>query len=72
MKSTTSPWMISVRLPASSGSKISGSRFLELVPVRRAPKRSAAARMPLAVLRPRRATAMPTKPISACWTSIRP
>ena len=40
--STTRPWIRSVRFDASSGWKISGSRFRVDVPVRSAPKRSAA------------------------------
>ena len=62
-KSTMSPWMITVRGVASSGGKISGSRLRVDVPVCRAAKSSAERPMPTAVLRPRRATAMPMKPI---------
>ena len=52
---------------ASSGGKISGSRFREDVPVWSAAKRSAARPMPTAVLRPSSATAMPMKPIVEPW-----
>ena len=54
--------MIRVRFVASSGSKIVGSRLRCEVPVSRAPKSSAATTVPLAVLRPSSATAMPKKP----------
>jgi len=59
-----SPWMISVRLLASSGRNTSGSRLRVEVPVLRAPKSSAARKMPTAVLRPSRATAIP---MNAIW-----
>ena len=62
-KSTTSPWMSCVRLPASSGGKKSGSRLRVDVPVLSAAKSSAAKKMPTAVLRPSSATAMPRKAI---------
>ena len=55
--------MIRVRLLASSGLKISGSRLRWDVPVSRAPKRRAARPVPIAVFRPRRATAIPRNPI---------
>ncbi len=61
-KSTTRPWISSVRFEASSGWKISGSRFRVDVPLTRAPNRRAAKATPTAVLRPSSATAMPTKP----------
>ena len=44
--STTRPWMISVRLPASCGSKTLGSSWRLEVPTVSAPKRSAAKKTP--------------------------
>ena len=62
-KSTTSPWIRSVRFDASSGWKIEGSRLRVDVPLTSAAKSSAESPTPTAVLRPSRATAIPTKPI---------
>ena len=59
-----------VRLAASSGSKIVGSRLRCEVPLSRPPNSSPAATVPIAVLRPSRATAMPRKPICEIWMSF--
>ena len=63
MKSRMSPWIINVRLPASSGGKIVRIE----VPRRGAGEERAEEQgrkpIPIAVLRPSRATAMPMKPI---------
>ena len=61
-KRTISPWMMIARLDARSGGKYDGSRFRDAVPVSSAANRRAARPTPTAVLRPSRATAMPTKP----------
>ena len=62
--------MISVRFCASAGSKIDGSRLRCDVPLLSAPNSSAAATVPLAVLRPSSATAIPRKPTSDAWMSF--
>ena len=62
-KSTTSPWIITVRFDASSGLKISGSRFRVDVPVTSDANSIAAKPIPIALLRPSSATAIPTKAI---------
>ena len=54
--------MISVRFPASCGSKTLGSSWRLEVPTVRAPKSSAAKKTPTALLRPSSATAIPRKP----------
>ena len=55
--------MIRVRFWASSGAKIAGSRFLVDVPTVSAAKSMADRPTPIAVFRPSRATAIPTKAI---------
>src|SRR5262249_29616521 len=60
--STTRPWIIRLRLPASRGSKTLGSSERLAVPVDSAPKRRAAKRTPTALFRPSRATAIPMNP----------
>ncbi len=62
--------MISVRLLASAGSNTVGSRLRTDVPVSSAPNSSAAKTVPIAVLRPSSATAMPRNPICEIWTSL--
>ena len=63
-KSTTSPWIIRVRLLASSGLKIAGVEVARRRPRRAAPRRGEPrSPMPIAVFRPRSATAIPRKPI---------
>ncbi len=64
--------MISVRFAASDGSKIVGSRLRCEVPLISAPNRIADATVPLAVLRPSSATAMPKKPTCVVWMSSVP
>src|SRR5439155_12239839 len=66
-KSTTSPWMMTARLPPTPGAKMVGSRLRDAVPVCKAAKRSAARPTPTALLRPSRATAIPMKPMFAPW-----
>src|SRR6185312_9466455 len=61
-KSTTRPWIISVRWPARLGSIVPDWRPC-VVPYSRAPNRNAARPTPTAVFRPSRATAIPRKPI---------
>ena len=68
--STIRPWMIDVSAPASSGWKTAGSRLRTDVPVSSAPNSSAENSVPIAVLRPSSATAMPRKPIWETWTSL--
>ena len=67
-KRTTSPWIITVRFDASSGRKISGSRFRVDVPVTSDANSSAERPIPIALFRPSSATAIPTK---AIWDEIR-
>jgi hypothetical protein len=57
-------WIMVARLPASSGGKTLGSSWRVEVPTCRAPKSSAAKKIPTALLRPRSATAMPMNPIA--------
>ena len=61
---------MNVRLVASSGSKIVGSRLRCDVPLNSAPNNSAATAVPLAVLRPSSATAIPKKPTCEIWMSL--
>ena len=70
-KSTISPWIIDVRLPASSG-WITFDVSPCVVPKSSAPKSSAARPVPTAVLRPSSATAMPRKPIDDTGMSETP
>ncbi len=56
------PWMMVARLPASSGGKTVGSSDRVDVPTCRPPKSSADSAIPIAVLRPSSATAMPMNP----------
>ena len=69
--STIRPWMIDVRAVASSGGNTSGSRLRTEVPVRSAPNSSAEKNVPIAVLRPSSATAMPRNPIWEISMSLR-
>ena len=71
-KSSTSAWIISVRLPASCGGKTVGSRPRVEVPFTSAPKSSAERPTPTAVLRPSSATAIPMKPTFDTWMSSTP
>ena len=68
--STTKPWIIHVRLDASAGSKIDGSRERVDVPVVSAPNSRAENSVPIAVLRPSSATAIPEKPSVESWMSL--
>jgi hypothetical protein len=61
-KRMTSPWIRVVRLEASSGRKISGSRFRVDVPVVRAAKRNPARPTPRAVFRPSSANVVRVDP----------
>jgi hypothetical protein len=65
-----SAWMIVERFVASSGLKTSGLSCRGEVPTWSAPKRSAAKRIPTALFRPRRATAMPVYPTTPIGKSF--
>ena len=65
-----SAWIIVDRFPASSGGKTLASICRDDVPVWSAAKRSAEKKIPIAVLRPSSATAMPTNPTALTWMSF--
>ena len=72
MKSRTSAWIISVRLPASSGWNTSGSRLRVDVRQERSEQERRQAYADRCALRPSSATAIPMKPICELWMSIWP